>query len=77
MAVVMSDSNRGGVGYYLSLNDSDDLRSLASNAESTLTAPERMNLANDAWAAVRSGLGDIGISSRWQNSCLPNPNPSC
>jgi aminopeptidase N len=53
-------ANRGGVGYYRSLYDSDDLRSLASNAESTLTAPERMNLANDAWAAVRSGLRDIG-----------------
>ena len=58
-------ANRGAAGYYRSLYGSDELRSLAASAESRLAPSERLNLVNDAWAAVRSGFNDIGDFLPW------------
>jgi aminopeptidase N/puromycin-sensitive aminopeptidase len=52
-------ANAGALGYYRTAYSSDLLRTLAGNAERVLTAPERVSLAGDEWALVRSGQHGI------------------
>lgn len=52
-------ANAGANGYYRSVYERKDLLALAGT-ESFLTAPERISLVNDAWAAVRSSRLDLG-----------------
>ena len=46
-------ANVGARGYYLSGYDTENLHHLAAAAEQELTPPERVQLLEDAWAAMR------------------------
>jgi puromycin-sensitive aminopeptidase len=48
-------ANAGGKGYYRTAYPPEMLRSLARDAERSLTAPERLSLVSDEWALVRAG----------------------
>jgi aminopeptidase N len=54
-------ANARARGYYRSLYPEAMQRQLAQHLE-TLSAPERIDLLGDTWAAVRSGHGQIGES---------------
>jgi len=51
--------NAGARGYYRSGYDWEDFHKLTVSAETALTAPERIMLLNDAWAAVQVDRQDI------------------
>jgi len=52
--------NAGALGYYRTEYAKDALAALAANAETALSAPERVSLLGDTWALVRSGNQNIG-----------------
>ncbi len=52
--------NAGALGYYRTAYPPDLLRALSADAESGLTAPERVSLVGDEWALVQSGLDTAG-----------------
>ena len=54
------DANAGAHGYYRSGYDSDAVRSLAKDAESSLSPAERIMLLSDVWASVRVDREKIG-----------------
>jgi aminopeptidase N len=51
--------NAGALGYYRSQYPADWLAALASQAEHSLSAPERVSLVGDSWALVNSGEENI------------------
>ena len=48
-------ANAGALGYYRTAYNSDLLRALSANAETVLSAPERVSLVGDEWALVEAG----------------------
>jgi aminopeptidase N len=53
-------ANAGAKGYYRSGYESDAVRSMAKDVETTLTAAERIRLLSDVWASVRVSREPIG-----------------
>ena len=53
-------ANAGATGYYRSGYQPDAVRGLANDAETKLTAGERISLQNDIWASVRVGREPVG-----------------
>jgi aminopeptidase N len=53
-------ANAHGAGYYRTAYAPDALKRLLANVQA-IGAPERMMLASDAWALVRSGTYDVGV----------------
>ncbi|MDE1176577.1 MAG: M1 family metallopeptidase [Edaphobacter sp.] len=53
-------ANARAKGYYRTAYSSDQLRAVSAQAETALSAPERIGLLGDQWALVRSGNGSIG-----------------
>jgi aminopeptidase N/puromycin-sensitive aminopeptidase len=51
--------NAGGRGYYRTLYPRDVLKALARDAETALSAPERLSLIADEWALVRAGRDSV------------------
>jgi aminopeptidase N len=51
--------NAGAEGYYRTAYPPAMLRALAADAETRLTAPERLSLAGDEWALVRAGRHSV------------------
>jgi puromycin-sensitive aminopeptidase len=47
--------NAGALGYYRTAYNPELLRSLSANAETALSAPERVSLVGDEWALVQAG----------------------
>jgi aminopeptidase N len=54
------DANAGAHGYYRSGYDSEALRSLAKDAESSLSPAERIMLLSDVWASIHVDRNNIG-----------------
>src|SRR5262252_2190674 len=52
--------NAGATGYYRVGYEPDAVRALAHDAETKLTAGERISLQNDIWASVRVGREPVG-----------------
>ena len=53
-------ANAGATGYYRAGYQPDAVRALASDAESKLSAAERIALQSDIWASVRVGREPVG-----------------
>ena len=53
-------ANAHGSGYYRTAYAPDALKRLLANVQA-IAAPERMMLASDAWALVRSGTYEVGV----------------
>jgi len=51
--------NAGALGYYRTAYNPDLLRALSANAETALSAPERISLAGDEWALVEAGHDSV------------------
>jgi aminopeptidase N len=52
--------NAGGNGYYRTGYEPEAVRALARDAETSLTAPERILLLSDTWASVEVGQQPVG-----------------
>jgi len=48
-------ANAGGQGYYRTAYPPETLRAMAPHVETSLSAPERLSLVEDAWALMRAG----------------------
>jgi aminopeptidase N len=53
-------ANAGATGYYRAGYEPNEVRGLASDAETKLSPGERIALANDIWASVRVGREPVG-----------------
>jgi aminopeptidase N len=52
-------ANAGAQGYYRTAYSPEMLRAIAPHVEEALSAPERLSLAGDEWALVRSGRHSV------------------
>jgi len=53
-------ANAEDKGYYRTQYAPGELKAIAANAETGLTAPERIGLLGDRWALMRAGAGEVG-----------------
>jgi len=68
-------ANAGGAGYYRTAYAPEALKRLLANVEG-VAAPERIMLASDAWALVRSGTYDVGVPLDVAQALANDPNSS-
>jgi len=68
-------ANAHGAGYYRTAYAPDALKRLLGNV-AAVAAPERMMLASDAWALVRSGTYDIGVPLEVAQALANDPTAS-
>jgi aminopeptidase N/puromycin-sensitive aminopeptidase len=52
-------ANAGAKGYYRTSYTADQLAAITAKVETSLSAPERVNLIGDRWALIRSGQGTV------------------
>ena len=67
-------ANADANGYYRTAFPEDAVRALASDAETHLTAAERIAVENDIWAAVRVGREPVGDYLAFAQGLQPDRN---
>jgi aminopeptidase N len=67
--------NAGGAGYYRTAYAPDALKRLLTSVQG-VAAPERIMLASDAWALVRSGTYDVGVPLDVAQALAADPTSS-